>query len=96
MAMNNETLTGRGLFKILKAVSSFPRAVLEFVKDKWEWAVILFNDVRYIYLNRNPEFLAAIEEARRISRDPNVKTYNTAEELEADLLSDDDDEDGAE
>ncbi len=90
MATKDEALTRHDVLKIFKAVSGFFSAVIGFVKDKWEWTVILFNDVRYIYLNRNPEFLAAIEEARRISRDPNAKTFNTMAELEADLLADDD------
>lgn len=37
----------------------------------------------------NIETLMAIEEAKRISRDPNVKSYNSAEEAFKDILGED-------
>lgn len=42
-----------------------------------------------VKLSPNVETLMAIEEAKKIAKDPNIKSYKTAEEAFKDILGDD-------
>ena len=89
----NKILELTGLLRLLELL---PR-VAEYLKDRWTILQCRYYDFKYRKYYESPEFLRkldeAIEEAERIAHDPNVKGYNSAEELHAAIMAEPDDED---
>ena len=85
------------MIKILSGITAFALVISDifagcwaWLKDKWEWAVIYYNDCRYFYFN--PKARAVLEECRRELADPNKKRYDSVEELIADILAEPDED----